>query len=102
MAGKNPTLLITGGLNKKATKDAIQAQLNKLGNELKLTIGVDKNANKDAKDVTEEKKKQLNVERLISEAKERTARAEQKQFDLARSKTSKLLKQEIQDRTAVS
>lgn len=102
MASNNrPTLAITGGLDKQATKKNIQGQLDKLGSELKLTIGVDKNASKDAKNVTEEKKKQLNVERLISEAKERTARAEQKQFDLARSKTSKLLKQEIQDRVTI-
>lgn len=102
MASSNrPTLAITGGLDKQATKKVVQAQLDKLGSELKLTIGVDKNAGKDAKGVTEEKKKQLNVEKLISEAKERTARAEQKQFDLARSKTSKLLKQEIQDRVTI-
>lgn len=53
MANSKPTLLITGGLDKQNTKKQIQAQLDKLGGELKLTIGVDKSG---AQDITKQTK----------------------------------------------
>lgn len=66
---KNPTLLITGGLNKQATKERIQKQLDKLGGELKLTIGVDKNGAKSANEEFQNTQKTLGLRRQISASK---------------------------------
>lgn len=63
---KNPTLLITGGLNKQTTKERIQKQLDKLGGELKLTIGVDKNGAKSANEEFQNTQKTLGLRKQIS------------------------------------
>lgn len=112
MAGNAPELRIIGSINKNATKDAIQRDLNKISKELKLTIGVDKSGNSDFTKIIKAKSQLINLEKTHNTQREKAlqyeqkvryaiAKNDQKEIDMKEKLTTQFGKLKNQAETAV-